>query len=306
MSLPGVRAAFDATAPPSAVGRAAWGAASGPIAVGAVPRQLAGFLPRPGLLARLAEARQRGAVVQVMTGLPGAGKTQLAAAYARARLAADWRLVAWVHAGNAGNLLAGLGAVADAAGLPGGPGRDAPGAGQAVRALLEADGERCLLVLDDVDDPGLVRPFVPASGAAQVLITTTSQPVADLGSRINVDVFSEEEALAFLDGRTGQGGKGAAPLAAELGFLPLALAQAVAVITGPRMGYRGYLKRLTAMSLEEYLSPEPGPPYPRRVAESVLLSLDAIQVSDQTGVSSRVLAIMAVLSARGPSRSASS
>jgi tetratricopeptide repeat protein/NB-ARC domain-containing protein len=302
MSLPRVRAALDTTAPAPAVGRAAWGAASGQIVVGAVPRQLAGFLPRPVLLAQLAEARQRGAVVQVMTGLPGAGKTQLAAAYARARLAADWRLVAWVHAGNAGNLLAGLGAVADAAGLPRGSGRDAAGAGQAVRALLEADGERCLLVLDDVEDPGLVRPFVPAGGGAQVLITTTSQPVADLGTRVNVDVFSEEEALAFLDGRTGQRETGAAPVAAELGFLPLALAQAVAVITGPRMGYRGYLKRLTAMSLKEYLSPEPGQPYPRRAAESVLLSLDAVQVSDQTGVSSRVMAIMAVLSAAGVRR----
>jgi tetratricopeptide (TPR) repeat protein len=302
MSLPRVRDALDTTAPAPAADPAAWGAASGPIVVGAVPRQLAGFLPRPGLLAQLAGAYQRGAVVQVMTGPPGAGKTQLAAAYARARLAADWRLVAWVHAGNAGTLLAGLGAVADAAGLPGGPGRDATGAGQAVRALLEADGERCLLVLDDVADPGLVRPFVPAGGAAQVLITTTSQPAADLGTPVNVDVFSKEEALAFLVGRTGQGETGAAPVAAELGFLPLALAQAVAVITGPPMGYRGYLKRLAALSLEEYLSPEEDEPYPSRVAESVLLSLDAVQVSDQTGVSSRVMTIMAVLSAAGVRR----
>src|SRR3984957_6820434 len=231
MSLPRVRPALDTTAPASAA-PAAWGAASGKIVVGAVPRQLSGFMPRPALLAQLARAHQRGSVVQVVTGLPGGGKPQLAAAYARARLAADWRLVAWVHAGNAGNLLAGLSAVADAAGLPGGPGRDAAGAGQAVRALLEADGERCLLVLDDVADPGLVRPFVPASGAAQVLITATSQPAADLGTPVNVDVFSKEEALAFLAGRTGQGETGAAPVAAELGFLPLALAHALAVVTG--------------------------------------------------------------------------
>jgi tetratricopeptide (TPR) repeat protein len=263
--------------------------------VGAVPAQPRGFLPRPALLEQLARARRQGSVVQVVTGPPGAGKTQLAAAYARAKIAGDWRLVAWIHAGNARNLLAGLGAVADAAGLPGGPGRDA---GQAVRQLLEADGKRCLLVLDDLEDPGLVRPFVPADGAAQVLITTAAAP----GPSIGVNVFSEEEALAFLIGRTSQGETGAAPVVAELGFLPLALAQATAVITGPRMGYRGYLKRLAALSLEEYLSPERGEPYPRRAAESVLLSLDAVQVSDQTGVSSRVMAIMAVLSAAGVRR----
>src|SRR5260370_6197624 len=265
MSLPRVGAAPDATAPAPAAGPAAWVGASGPIVVGAVPRQLAGFLPRPVLLAQLAGAYKRGAVAQVLKGPPGAGKTQLAAAYARARLAAHWRLVAWVQAGNAGDLLAGLGAVADAGGLPGGPGRDATGAGQAVRALLEADGERCLLVLDDVADPGLVRPFVPAGGAAQVLITTTRQPAADLGAPVNVDVFSKEEALAFLAGRTGQGETGAAPVAAELGFLPLALAQAVAVITGPGGGYRGYLKPLAALSLGEYLTPQGGCADPRPV-----------------------------------------
>jgi hypothetical protein len=275
------------------------GAPSGQLVVGAIPRQPFGFLPRPVLLAQLNQAGQRAPTTLVVTGPPGVGKTQLAAVYARGRIAAGWRLVAWIYAGNAISLRAGLAEVADAAGLTGGT--DEADAGRAVRQLLEADGEHCLLVFDDVEDADLVRPFVPASGAAHVLITTR-QPTVNLGTGIPVSVFSTEEARALLDGRTGQGEAGAAPLAAELGFLPLALAQAAAVITGTRMGYRGYLKRLTAMSLKEHLSPERGQPFPRRVAESVLLSLDAVQVSDQTGVSSRMMAIMAVLSAAGVRR----
>jgi tetratricopeptide (TPR) repeat protein len=271
------------------------------VVAGPVPLQPPGFLPRPALIAELDKARRHGQVVHVVMGMPGVGKTQLAAAYARAKVAADWRVVAWVSAGSAGSLLAGLAAVADAAGLSGGDSaRDAAEAGQAVRQRLEADGERCLLVFDDVDDPDLVRPFVPAGGSAQVLITSARQPPADLGISITVDVFSEEEALAFLDGRTGLGEAGGAPVAGQLGYLPLALAQAAAAIAGERQGYRRYLKRLHA--LPPYPSPEQEQPDSHRVAGPVLLALQAANASDQTGVSSRVLAIMAVLSAGGARR----
>lgn len=251
-----------------------------------MPLQPPGFLPRPALIAELDKARRQGQVLQVLTGVPGVGKTQLAAAYARAKAAADWRVVAWVNAGSAGSLLAGLAAVADAAGLSGDPAEP----GQAVRQRLEADGERCLLVFDDVDDPDLVRPFLPGRGAAQVLITSARQ--LDLGTSITVDVFSQEEALAFLDGRTGLGEAGAAAVAGQLGYLPLALAQAAAAIAGQKQGHKRYLKRLNTLP----------PSDPRPVAGPVMLSLQAANAADQTGVSSRVLSIMAVLSAGGVRR----
>jgi tetratricopeptide (TPR) repeat protein len=271
--------------------------------VGAVPRRPPGFLPRPALFAQLNQARRQASVVQVITGPPGAGKTQLAASYARAKFEGEWRLVAWVNAGDAASLRAGLAAVAGAAGLSGdGSGQDPTDAGRAVRRLLETDGERRLLVFDDADDPGLVQPFVPVGGAAQVLITTTWPPAADLGTSIRVDPFSAEEALAFLDGRTGLGQAGAAPVVGALGCLPLALAQATGVIARQKLGYKRYLKRLNALRLEAYLRPEQAPPYPQGVAESVVLSLEAVQVYEQIGVSSRVLAILAVLSAAGVRR----
>ena len=123
-------------------------------------------------------------MIHTTTGLQGRGATQLAAAYARAKLAAGWRLVAWVNAADTGSLQAGLAAVAEAAGLTeDDSGRAIADAGQAVRHLLETDGDRCLLVFDDVADPEALSPFVPADGTAQVLIVSTRHTDHEPGHR---------------------------------------------------------------------------------------------------------------------------
>ena len=176
-------------------------AASHQVVVGDIPAEPPGFQPRAGLLAELDRAGARVSVIHAATGLQGLGKTQLAAAYARAKLAEGWRLVAWVNAGDTGSLLAGLAAVADATGLTDDDsGRGIADAGQAVRHWLETDGDRCLLVFDDAADPDALRPFIPAYGAARVLITSTRQSAANLGTSVPVDVFSADEASAFLAG----------------------------------------------------------------------------------------------------------
>ena len=281
-----------------------WGAANDQVLVGNIPRLPPGFQPRPDLLAELTRAAAGVSVVHATTWAPGVGKTQLAAAYARAKRAAGWRLVAWIDAQNARSLLAGLAVVADAAGLRNGSSwRDTAEAGLAVRDRLEADGDRCLIVFDNASDPDVLRPFVPTTGAARVLITSNQQSMADLGTSVKVNVFTPEEALAFLAGRIGLADDSeAAPVAAELGYLPLALAQAAATIAGEHLACGTYLERLRELAARQYLIQGQGQPYPYGVAEAVLLSLDAVRAGNQGGLCAGVMELMAVLSATGVPR----
>jgi tetratricopeptide (TPR) repeat protein len=234
----------------------------------------------------------------------GVGKTQLAAAYARAKLAQGWRLVAWVNARNIGSLLAGLSTTADVMGLSDADsGGDTADLGRVLRHRLEADGDRCLVVFDDAADPNVLRPFVPVTGSARILITGNLKSAANLGTGLPVGVFSADEALTVLAERTGLADEaGAAAVAAELGYLPLALAQAAAVISGQHLGSEEYLKRLRALPVLDELIQTAQEPYPRRVVQAVQLSMDAVRADDPAGVCDGVREIMAVLSGAGVRR----
>ena len=111
-----------------------------------------------------------------------------------------------------------------------------------------------------------------------MIITSNYQPVASLGAGVPVDVFTEAEALTFLAARTGQAdAAGARVLAAELGCLPLALAQAAAVIASQHLSYGTYLDRLRRLPVADLLAAEEAGQYPRGMAAAVLLSLDTVR-----------------------------
>jgi tetratricopeptide (TPR) repeat protein len=270
--------------------------------VGDIPQAPPGFQPRAGLLAEL--DRVGGPPVHAVTGIQGAGKTQLAAAYARARLAAGWRLVAWVNAADPVALRAGLAALAEELGLADGRTSERGGdAGRAVRDWLERDGRRCLVVFDNALDPDGIRPLLPAFGPARVLITGSRRHVAGLGACLPVDVFSPDEALAFLAQRTGLADTaGASALARELGYLPLALAQAAGAIAAQDLAYWTYLGRLRAMPVSARLAREAGPPHPHGAAGAIILSLDSACAGDRAVVDTGIMEITSMLSAGGVRR----
>ncbi|GLZ34136.1 hypothetical protein Lesp02_63230 [Lentzea sp. NBRC 105346] len=204
----------------------------GPVVVGLIPHEPPHFQSRGIVL--------DDAGVCTLTGPPGVGKTQVAAEYARRRVRDGWT-VAWINAESADRLLAGMIQLADRLGLR------TDDAGARVRDHLQSKRTPALLVFDDVADLGLVAPYLPAEGTAQVVIT---RPVGELGRNVEVPVFDEQTALGFV-----QSAGGTLELAAELGFLPLALAQAAAKI---RAGWdpAAYLERVRRFG-SEWIAVEP-------------------------------------------------
>ena len=76
---------------------------------------------------------------------------------------------------------------------------------------------------------------MPSVGNVHVVLTATRQAMTDLGRAVHVDLFTETEAVAYLATRTGlHDEEGARKLAAAVGHLPLALAQAAAVVGARR------------------------------------------------------------------------
>ena len=102
------------------------------------PRGAAALVARAELLDELSRAHASGriAVVSVLTGTRGVGKTQLAAAYARSRVEQGWPVVAWIPAEAEDQIVAGLAELGDLRGLR--PDRDRLGDGGPRHAAVVA------------------------------------------------------------------------------------------------------------------------------------------------------------------------
>jgi hypothetical protein len=237
--------------------------------------------------------------VSVIVGMRGVGKSQLASAIARKRLADGWSAVAWVNAEDMGQLTLGLHHLAVELRLSS-EDSDPYESAMRVRHWLEADADKFLLVLDNAADADILRHFVPVRSRAQIIITGSNRTLASLGKPVEVSVFTPDEAVNFLTTRTGiPDHKGALQVASDLGYLPLALAQAASVITGQKLNYTTYRERLKGSDLGEYLYRTADDPYPRGVVSAILLTLDAVTAGDDAKVCRQLTEFTAFLSPAG-------
>ena len=200
-----------------------------------------------GLL-RGALAGDGGAVViQAVYGLGGVGKSELALHHAAA-CRADYSLIWWITAEDGEQIAAGLAALAERLCRPvATTGNTVEAAAWAVGWLQAHPG--WLLILDNVNDPADVGPLLGELTGGHVVITTRRDTGWDkIAVPVRLDVLDPGPAADLIAARTGSGDPAgrdaAAAIAAELGFLPLALDQAAAYITQTRITPAAYLRRL--------------------------------------------------------------
>lgn len=184
-------------------------------------------------------------VVQVLHGLGGVGKSQIAKEFAH-RYAADYELVWWVEANvplSISEVLAGL---ASQLGV-----KEQPSQEKTAALVWEAlsQRQRWLVIFDYAEHAKDLGDYQPTGVHGHVLITSRSPVWKGLGQALEVKEFNRDDSVAFLTRRLDLPRTGvheavelAGHLAEDLGDLPLALEQAGAYMEQTGMSLSDYIK----------------------------------------------------------------
>jgi NB-ARC domain/Tetratricopeptide repeat len=291
---------------------------SWPVQVGRPPLLAEAFQPRLTLWRKIQSGLDAGPTVlrQTFAGDGGIGKSQLAAAVFAAAREVGIDLLVWVNAATREAIEATY-ALARESVTPA-PGSFAEDAGQqsdAFLAWLATTDRSWLVVLDDVGDPADMVGLWPTGSRGRVLVTTRRRDAAVTGptqTLVNVGVFEPQESLTYLrekleaaqrDGRVPAGTlDGAQVLADELGHLPLALAQAAAVVLddGITCGrYRALFADRSRHLAELFPDTSPADEYSRTVGTTWSLAIDRADSLHPPRAARRALLLGAVVDPNG-------
>ncbi|MFI0409905.1 tetratricopeptide repeat protein [Actinomadura sp. 3N508] len=239
-----------------------------------------------------------GVVVAAVHGLGGVGKSTLAARYAahHAERTDGFGPVWWITAENPEGVQAGLAALATA--LQPVLTRVLPLeelAGWALDWLSCHEG--WLLVLDNVEDPADIASVMDRAARGRVLITSRlGEGWHRFGAEVvRLEVLTPAQAVELLTRiarpcRDGADLDGAEDLAAELGYLPLAVEQAAAFLHQNRLSPRAYLDLLADSPVQMFDLPATGGDAARTIARIWRTTLDQLTATPLAGRLLRILA----------------
>ena len=217
---------------------------------------------------------ESGSLTQTISGLGGVGKTQIALEYAY-RFAGEYDTVWWIIMETTESAYKGVIDFVKKYKLLRGE-DDFTVIINAFLSWFENNGN-WLLIFDNVEDIKTIEPFIPKKNNGNTLITTRSTQ-RYVGKRVDVDVFDEPVAVAFLRDYTGINDEANAKLLARrLGYLPLALELAAAYIAvSPTTDFKEYLS-LLERGLEVLDEGVSITDYGRTIRATWQISLDKIQ-----------------------------
>ena len=217
--------------------------------------------------------------VHALYGLGGVGKTQLIIEYAHL-YPADYNLVWWVDAEQPVLIPDQLIALAGRMGLP--------TQGRAIdivyRVLTElTERSEWLLIFDNAEHPDDIAGYRP-NGHGHIVITSRYPGWGALGGRLKVDVLSRRETVDLLQTRIPRIEPALAHgLAAELGDLPLAAAQAAAYLEQTETTPADYLRQFRA-ERAHLLAKGDVIGYQRRIDTAWSLSLERLRKMEPAAV----------------------
>jgi len=301
-----------------------------PVRVGDPPRRAEAFQERPGPQAAVEQALARGVVTVIATSSSAPGGTQLALNAFDAACRDGTDLTLWVPAGSRESVLSTY-ALARAATTPGATascGRTVERA-RAFLAWLTSTDRTWLVVLDGVVEPDHLHNLWPSGPSGRVVVTTRRPETVARGQEhtvVRTGPFEPAESLSYLSTRLGTVGDlpvgvldGATELAADLGQLPSALAQAASVVARTGTTCSGYRQLLAqrARSHDTWMPgadvrASPAGPEPtgtsrraesdvdrRLLAASCLLAMERATEQDPAGPLPRLLRLIAVMDPAG-------
>jgi tetratricopeptide (TPR) repeat protein len=245
-----------------------------------LPRRNPNFTGRDQILEDLRQslqkARHTALTQQALYGLGGIGKTQLSIEYAYQQ-SASYELVWWLRAESPTSLVADYIALATELNLSEKSESEQELVVQAARKWLDKH-QGWLLIFDNARDAKSIRNYLPASSGGHVLITSRNPDWRAFGTPLSLDVWSRDEAIAFLQKRTRQSDEKAADKLAEaLGDLPLALEQAAAYIDTRTNTYAGYLELFNSRRKELWEREQPPDDYHATIATTWSLAFEEIK-----------------------------
>lgn len=242
----------------------------------------------------------------VLVGMTGKGKTQLATALAMECENRKWSLVAWIDGSSKSAITSGLVELARAINVDT---KDEPTENQIIERLFtklkSSDWDDRLIIFDNVDNITDLTDLTPDAPGLRVIATTTNTIGWKQQSwqSIIVETFNRKDAIRYLLSTTQSTDELTADLiAAKLGDLPLALAQAAATALNEKWSLKQYFARLETFSSDDVILSYPGDPYKNEVTFALLLAKESATNKLKANVrkeAEEIIYILTLLAASG-------